>query len=302
MCFDPVSAIIGIGGAALSGAGTKMQNDANNKTARLQFMENERAREQTYKDLREVNDKNKAIDYENNDRQNADIKAAEDLQFQQLQQDAEEVRVRNAVLDEFLARQRKAAVDNAQTIHGGTVTQGSVVNDIMRGNAAAGRTASAGAAIDAGGATDAGFRDSTPDVVKQALSAALASSRDSAKSTAAAAGGVAAYGDAFGRQELGMADILSQIKQRNDFAKGDLSLLPAEQELRGAMVRKPLYAKPATLLSERWASPVPTQPNQIQPKTNETASLLSGVGSLLGSFAGSGKASSAVSSVASWFK
>lgn len=302
MCFDPISAIVGIGGAALSGVGTKMQNDANNKTARLQFMENERAREQTYKDLREINDKNKAIDYENNDRQNADIKGAEDLQFQQLQQDAEEVRVRNQVLDEFLARQRKASLDNAQTIHGGTVTQGSVVNDIMRGGAAAGRTASAGAAIDAGGATDAGFRDSTPDVVRQALSAALAGSRDSAKSNAAAASGVAAYGDAFGRQEMGMADILGQIKMRNDFAKGDLSLLPAEQELRGAMVRQPLYARPATLLSERWAAPNPTQPNQIQPKENQTASLLKGVGSLVSSFAGSGKAPAAVSSVASWFK
>lgn len=304
MCFDPVSALVGIGGSVLSGVGTKMQNDANNKAHRLNVYNTEIARQLTAAELKDVNEKNTKIDYENNDRQNADIAAAEALQFKALQQDAEEARVRNQVLAEFTARQREAAAANAATINAGAQAQGAAGTEAIRSGAAAGRTASAETAIASGGATDAGFSGSAPSFIQGELAKALSGARATAGERAGATAQVAAYGDAQGRQDIGLADIVGKIGLQNNFAKGDLSLLPAQQELRGSMVQNPLYAKPLTLLTDRWAAPTPIQPNVVQPKTSETGALLKGIGSLVGSFAGSKGANGASAGdiVSGWFK
>lgn len=301
MCFDPISAALVVGGSALSAGGTKMQNDANNKAQRINAYNAEIARQLTAAELKDVNEKNRSIDYENNARQNADIDAAEALQFKALQQDAADARLRNQVLAEFTARQQQAAADNAATIAAGAKAQGAEGTEATRQGAAASRTAAAESAIAAGGETDAGFRGSTPGFIQGALAKALTGARASASQNAAAGAQVAAYGDAFGRQEMGIGDIASKIALRNNFAKGDLSLLPAEQELRGMSVRTPLYAKPTTLLSERWAAPTPIQPNVVQPKTSETGALLKGLGSLMGSLGGSGKGKDIGSMVSGWF-
>lgn len=274
MCFDPISAAIAIGGAAASGAGTKMQNDANNKAYRLNVFGQAQA-----------DAKNREIDYANNDRINADIKAAEEVQFKALQQDAEEARVRNAVLAEFTARQRQAAQTNDATFKGAVPTFGAAGTTQQLGAAAQSRGDFAEQAIASGGAVDPAFRGSTPGVVQASLDRALASGRETVGSRARAGAEVSAYGDVSSSQGQSMADMVGKIGLQNNFAKGDLSLLPAEQELRGSLVRTPIYAPPPTLLQDRVS-----RPQQIQPKQSAGGALLKGIGQLAGSYAGSGKA------------
>ncbi|WP_336812441.1 hypothetical protein [Bosea sp. MMO-172] len=271
MCFDPLSAALAIGGAAASGVGTKMQNDANNKAYRLNVF-NEAI----------VDAKNREIDYANNERINNDIRAAKDIQWQALQQDAEEARVRNAVLKEFTDRQRAVADANAAAVAGAVPALGAAGTTAAHGAATQSRGDYAAKAIDSGGAVDPNFQGSTPDFVKRQLAAALEQGRSTVTDRARADAAVSAYGDVDQSQNTSIGDLMGKIGLSNNFAKGDLSLLPAEQELKGSLVRTPIYAPPPTLLQDRLARPA-----QIQPKTSDTGSLLKGLGSLAGSVAGS---------------
>lgn len=285
MCLDPVSAALAVAGAVASAAGTKKQNDVNNKTYRQNVMAEAMADAQ-----------NKEIDTRNNARINEDIAKAEQIQFQALQQDAEDARVRNQVLAEFTARARQVAEKNAAALAAGATAQGTAGTQKVQADAAGARSGAAREAIDSAGPVDPNFMSSTPSVLQDSLARALAAGRATAGERADASAAVSAYGDAGSRQMLGLADIVGGIGLNNNFAKGDMSLLPAEQELRGQMVRTPIYAPPPTLLEGRVS-----RPQQKQAKTDETASLLKGIGSLASSVGGSGKAPGLVNSVTSWF-
>lgn len=274
MCFDPVSAALAIGGSVASGVGTKMQNDANNKAQRINFINQSMADAQ-----------NREIDFANNARTNADIKAAEETQFKGLQQDAAEAAARNAVLAEYTARQRQAAGANDATFGAAVPTFGTAGTNEQLATTGQQRGDFAAQAVAGGGATDAGFRGSTPDMIRQMLEKALAGSRQTATDRAGASAAVSAYGDVGTRQGQSMADMVGKIGLQNNFAKGDLSLLPADQELRGSLVRTPIYAPPPTLLQDRVS-----RPEQVQPKQSAGGALLKGIGSLAGSYAGSGRA------------
>lgn len=285
MCFDPISAGLAVAGAGASAIGTKMQNDANNKAQRLNFMAEQKADAQ-----------NKEIDARNNVRINADIAKAEQIQFQARQQDAEDARVRNEVLAEFTARQRQVADKNAAQLAAGAVAQGADTTKQVQAGATTARTDFAKNAIDGQAPVKSGFMGSTPSFIEGELAKAISAGRATAADRAGASAAVSAYGDAGTTQMLGLADIVGGIGLNNNFAKGDLSLLPAEQELRGSIVQKPIYAPPSTLLEGRVS-----RPNQQPAKTSEAGSLLKGIGSLAGSFAGSGKAPAAATKVMSWF-
>lgn len=271
MCFDPVSLGVAALGSVASGVGTKMQNDANNKAYRLNVFQEALADE-----------RNRQIDYANNERINNDVRAAKDIQWQALQQDAEEARVRNAVLKEYTDRQRAVADANAATVAGAVPALGAEGTNAAHGAATQSRGDYAAKAVDAGGAVDPNFQGSTPDFVKRQLAAALEQGRSTVTDRARADAAVSAYGDVDQSQNTSIGDLVSKIGLSNNFAKGDLSLLPAEQELKGSLVRTPIYAPPPTLLQDRIA-----RPGQIQPKTSTTGELLKGLGSLAGSLAGS---------------
>jgi hypothetical protein len=271
MCFDPLSLALTAAGSIASGAGTKMQNDANNKAARINFQAERAADAQ-----------NREIDARNNVRINDDIAKAEQIQFQALQQDAEDARVRNQVLAEFTARQRQVADRNAAAIATGAVAQGADSTKQVQAGAATARTDFAKNAIDGAAPVDPNFMGSTPSFIQGELAKAIAAGRATATDRAGASAAVSAYGDAGTRQMLGLADIVGGIGLNNNFAKGDLSLLPAEQELRGSLVRTPIYAPPPTLLEGRVS-----RPNQQPAKTSEAGALLKGIGSLAGSVGGS---------------
>jgi hypothetical protein len=231
-----------------------------------------------------ADEKNRAIDYANNERINADIAKAEQIQFQALQQDAEEARVRNEVLAEFTARQREAAATNDATFRGALPGMGAAGAVAQRDAAAQVRGDRAAEAVNSGGPVDAMFRGSAPDLVRGELARSLASGRQVATDRGRASAAVSAYGDADTQQGLALADMVGKIGQQNNFAKGDLSLLPAEQELRGSLVRKPIYAPPPTLLQDRVS-----RPQQVQPQTSAGGALLKGIGQLAGTYAGSGR-------------
>ncbi len=269
MCFDPVSLGVAALGMGASAAGTKMQNDAANKAQRTNFINQSIADE-----------KNRVIDYANNDRINADIKAAEEVQFKGLQQDAEEARVRNQVLAEFTARQREAATRNNADFNGALPGLGAEGTTQQLGTATQGRGDYAAAAVDSGGAVDAGFRGSAPSLVQASMDRALAAGRQTATDRARAGAAVSAYGDVGTSQGQALADMVGKIGLTNNFAKGDLSLLPAEQEMRGSLVRTPIYAPPPTLLQDRVS-----RPEQVQPK-DTGGGLLKSIGSLAGTYAG----------------
>jgi hypothetical protein len=271
MCFDPLSAALAIGGAAASGAGTKMQNDANNKANRLNVFMQAQADAQ-----------NREIDYANNARINADIKAAEEVQFKGLQQDVAEAAARNQVLAEYNARQRQAAAANDATFGAGVPTFGAAGTNEQLGTVGNQRGDFAAQAVAGGGGTDANFIGSAPDQIRQMLTQALAGSRNKATDQARAGAAVSAYGDVSTRQGQSMADMVGKIGLQNNFAKGDMSLMPADQELRGSLVRTPIYAPPPTLLQQRVA-----RPEQIQPKQSAGGAALKGIGQLAGSLAGS---------------
>lgn len=271
MCFDPLSATLAIGGAAASGVGTTMQNNANNKAYRLNVFGQAQADEQ-----------NRQIDYANNDRINADIKAAEETQFKGLQQDAAEAAARNQVLAEYTARQRQAAATNDATFKAGVPSLGATGTTQQLGEAGQQRGDFAAQAVAGGGAVDPNFRGSTPDLVQASLDRALTAGRQKVTDQARAGAAVSAYGDVGSRQGQTLADLVGKIGLTNNFAKGDLSLMPADQELRGSLVRTPIYAPPPTLLQDRVS-----RPEQIQPKQSAGGSLLKGLGSLAGQVAGS---------------
>lgn len=251
-----------------------MQNSANNK-AYVTNIYNQMAADR----------QNADIDYANNARINADIKAAEDAQFKGLQQDAEEARIRNQVLAEYTARQRAAAGANDATFQGALPTFGAQGTTQQLGTAAQSRGDYAAQAVDSGGAVDAGFRGSAPNLVQESLNRTLASGRQTVQDRARAGAQVGAYGDVGTQQGISLADLVGKIGLQNNFAKGDMSLLPSEQELRGSLVRTPIYAPPPTLLQDRVS-----RPEQVQPKQSTGAAILKGVGSLAGSYAGSGRA------------
>lgn len=274
MCFDPLSAALAVGGSVASGIGTKMQNDANNKAYRLNVFQQAMADE-----------KNRAIDYANNERINKDIAAAEQIQFQGLQQDAAEAELRNKVLAEYTARQREAAAANNATLAAGIPAMGATGTTQQLADVGQQRGDFAAQAVSAGGAVDPSFRGSTPDMLRRLLETSVAGSRQAATDQARAGAAVSAYGDVGTRQGISLADMVGKIGLQNNFAKGDMSLLPADQELRGSLVRKPIYAPPPTLLQDRVA-----RPEQIQPKQSAGGALLKGIGSLAGTYAGSGRA------------
>jgi hypothetical protein len=271
MCFDPVSLGVAALGSAASAAGTKMQNDANNKAYRLNVFNQAIADE-----------KNRVIDYANNDRINADIAAAEKIQFQGLQQDAAEAAARNQVLAEYNARQREAAAANDAAVKAAIPGFGAAGTTQQLADAGQQRGDFAAQAVAGGGAVDPNFRGSTPDLVRQTLERTLAAGRATATDRARAGAAVSAYGDVGSQQGQSLADLVGKIGLTNNFAKGDMSLLPADQELRGSLVRTPIYAPPPTLLQQRVS-----RPEQIQPKESMGGTLLKGVGSLAGSVAGS---------------
>lgn len=274
MCFDPLSAALAIGGTVASGVGTKMQNDANNKAYRLNVFQQAQADAQ-----------NREIDYANNARINADIKAAEEVQFKGLQQDVAEAAARNQVLAEYNARQRQAAAANDATFGAGVPTFGAAGTTQQLGEAGQQRGDFAAEAVAGGGATDPNFIGSAPDQIRQMLTQALAGSRSKATDQARAGATVSAYGDVGTRQGQSMADMVGKIGLQNNFAKGDMSLMPADQELRGSLVRTPIYAPPPTLLQQRVS-----RPEQIQPKQSAGGAALKGIGQLVGTYAGSGRA------------
>lgn len=274
MCFDPLSAALAVGGSLASGVGTKMQNDANNKANRLNVFMQAQADAQ-----------NREIDYANNARINADIKAAEEVQFKGLQQDVAEAAARNQVLAEYNARQRQAAAANDATFGAGVPTFGAAGTTQQLAGTGQQRGDFAAQAVAGGGGTDAGFIGSAPDQIRQMLTQALAGSRNKATDQARAGAAVSAYGDVSTRQGQSMADMVGKIGLQNNFAKGDMSLMPADQELRGSLVRTPIYAPPPTLLQQRVA-----RPEQIQPKQSAGGAALKGIGQLAGTYAGSGRA------------
>jgi hypothetical protein len=285
MCVDPISLALTAAGAGASALGTSMQNSANKKAYRQNLMAEAMA-----------DQRNREIDARNNARVNEDIAKAEQIQYQALLQNAEEARVRNEVLADFTARQRQVAERNAAQLAAGAQAQGAESTKARTADAARVRSDFAGAAIDGSAPVDANFRGSTPDVVKDTLARALADSRRTARERSDASAAVSAYGDAGTTQGLGLADIIGGINLNNDAAKGDLSLLPAAQELRGSLVRTPIYAPPPTLLEANVG-----RPQQIAAQPSMMADVLKGFGSLAGSIAGSGRAPGMARSVSSWF-
>lgn len=274
MCFDPISLGLTGLGMVTSGIGTNMQNQENNKAYRKNVMGQAMADAQ-----------NRQIDYANNDRINADIRAAEQIQFQGLQQDAEEAAARNQVLAEYTARQREAAAANDKTFNTALPTFGAAGTTQQLADASQQRGDFAAQAVSGGGATDANFRGSTPDMVRRMLDSSIQGSRQTATDQARAGAAVSAFGDVNTRQGIGLADMVGKIGLQNNFAKGDMSLLPADQELRGSLVRKPIYAPPPTLLQDRVS-----RPEQVKPEQSTAGALLKGFGQLAGTYAGSGRA------------
>lgn len=179
-----------------------------------------------------------------------------DADRQQLQQNAEEAAARNAIRDKYDANAQGFANDNQGSI-GDVFSQFAQPAQQQASDAAvANRTASIDAAL--GGPTttnDLAFRKDTPDIVKAAYAKKLGDVFTDAQARGAAAAKVGSYGDVAGSNDRATAGGVRNVNTTNTLARGNMALLPQEQDLAGFQVRKPIF-RPAAPDVPWWTGPL----------------------------------------------
>lgn len=194
-----------------------------------------------------------------------------DADTQQLKQNHLEALERNKVLDQYMARQDNWIGENQTDLTAG-------VNPFTQGNQTVAyndNTAKRGAAIsDAFGAAPASadnlVTDSTPNFLKADLTKRLGDVFTDGAAAGQRLARVGSYGDTMAGNQRSITDTNSSIQTRNNVAKGNLALLPSEQDFAGFQQRKPIW-RPAGADVPTWATIAP------------------GVGNMLGAMGGSGR-------------
>jgi hypothetical protein len=230
MCFDPVSMALMIGGTGMSMAGSGMD-----------------AKSQSKFNVANIN---------------ADI--------EQLLQDEQEAKVRNEVLDRYRTTNEGFINENQGTL-------GDVIAGFQPGaqtqrmdDAVADRSGKITGAVNSAMPSKIAVRAGAPDIVQKTYDQKIGDVFSNAIASGERRAKVGSYGDAFASNERDTGQGQQEIGTVNQISRGFMSNLPAEQDLAGFQVKKPIF-RPAAPEKSPWSD------------------VLKFGGTLLGAAGGSGK-------------
>ena len=226
MCFDPVTLGRAAVGGGLSAAGGMAEQRANNRDQRLKSWAN----------------------------------------VQQMQQDAEAAKLRNRVLNEYVGRQHEFRDQNQGDFKSAVAGFDAGAQEAQRGASEAERNAFLQQQIGSAPATTVQTRESASPAIQGEIAKKLSEALASAQAGGSRAAKLGSYGDAMRNNGENLQSSARKIDTTNNFARGEIGMLGADQDLQEFQMRKPIYIPGAN--------------------SSNPSSTLKGLGSLVGSLAG----------------
>lgn len=201
--------------------------------------------------------------------------------IEQMKQDSEVAKLRNKILGEYVGRQNEFVGQNREALKDTTAQFSGPQVETNRATSEADRNAFLQKQVGTTPQTDVAVRESASPLVQGEMAAKLMEAFKASQAGGQREAKLGSFGDSLRIGGEAAQNSARKIDTTNNFARGDISLLGADQDLQEFQVRKPIY-KPG-------ANP------------NNPAGTLKGLGSLVGSLAGA-YGNKAVNSLSSIFK
>lgn len=210
---------------------------------------------------------------------NREARATAAANIAQMEQDSEVAKLRNKILNEYVGRQKGFTAENQGAFKEGVAGYGAPAMETSRAGAEAGRNEFLSKQIAGIPQTEMAMRDSDSPVVRGELAKKMSEALASTQAGAGRAAKLGSFGDSWTTAGDGAQNSARKIDTTNNFARGEIAMLPADQDLQEFVLRKPIRKAGAN--------------------AKNPAGLLTGLGSFVGSMAGAyGKqAGSAMSSL-----
>lgn len=239
MCFDPISLGMAAIGGGLSAGGAMAKNRAANREKNTSAFAN----------------------------------------IQQMEQDSAVAKLRNKILNEYVGRQKEFTGQNQEAFKGGAGGYAAPAMEASRAGAETSRNDFLAKQVAGIPQTEMAMRDSDSPAVQSELAKKMGEALASSQAGAGRAAKLGSFGDSWTTAGEGAQSAARSIDTTNNFARGEIAMLPADQDLQEFVLRKPIYKAGA---------------NNKNP-----AGLLGGLGSLVGSLAGAygGKIGSGITSM-----
>ncbi|HEY5798472.1 MAG TPA: hypothetical protein VIU82_26005 [Bosea sp. (in: a-proteobacteria)] len=211
---------------------------------------------------------------------NRDVRTQAFANIQQMEQDSAAAKLRNKILNQYVGRQKEFTGQNQEAFKGGVGGYAAPVMEESRAGSEASRNDFLNKQIAGIPQTEMAVRDSDSPAVASELAKKMGEAFASTTAGAGRAAKLGSFGDSWTTAGEGAQDSARKIDTTNNFARGEIAMLPADQDLQEFVLRKPIY--------KAGANP------------NNPAGLLGGLGGLVGSLAGAyGK--QAGSTLSGWF-
>lgn len=197
---------------------------------------------------------------------NRDARTTAYANVQQMEQDAAVAKLRNKILNEYVGRQKEFTAQNQEAFKGGVGGYAAPAMEESRAGAETGRNEFLTKQVAGIPQTEVTLRDSDSPAVRSELARKLSEAAAGATAGAGRAAKLSSYGDSWTTAGEGAQDSARKIDTTNNFARGEISMMPADQDMQEFILRKPII--------KAGANP------------NNPAGTLKGLGSLVGSLAG----------------
>ena len=181
-------------------------------------------------------------------------------------QDSQAAILRNKILGEYRDRQHGFVDENQKSLAGTTQKFGAEGQEASRAANETTRNDTIQSAIGSAPQAEVTLGSGATPLVQQTIADRLTKAITDAKTQGGRMAAVGSYGDLDQSNKMALQGGARAIDTTNNFARGDISMLPADQDLQEFQMRKPIYVPGAN--------------------PNNPASGLKGLGSLVGSLAG----------------
>lgn len=185
---------------------------------------------------------------------------------QKSKQDSEAAILRNKILGEYRDRQHGYVDENQKALADTTQKFGADGQEASRAQGQATRDQSIQSAIGDAPRAEVTLGAGATPLVQQTIADRLAKAVSDSKAQGSRMAALGSYGDLDQSNKRAMQGGARAIDTTNNFARGDISMLPADQDLQEFQMRAPIYVPGAN--------------------PNNPSSSLKGLGSLVGSLAG----------------
>jgi hypothetical protein len=203
--------------------------------------------------------------------------------IENMRQDSEEAILRNKILNEYVGRQQGYVGQNQGTLAGVTGQFAAPAQETALTGAQDRRGAVVADAINATPQAEVATHASASPMVQGEIAKRMMAAMDQSRAKGAAGAKVAGYGDVWGvNNGEALQNSARTLDTNNNFARGDISTLGADQDLQAFQQRRPVFVK------------------TVNPNPGAT---MQGLGSLVGSLAGAygRQVPNAVTQAARWF-